>query len=309
MSLDGTPERRHIELLKDFAFCTVGSVLMAISIRMFTAPNHIAPGGVSGISTVVNYLTGWPIGVLTLLFNVPIFFFAFLEIGYKLVIKSAVATVILAAAIDLIALVVRPYSGSPMLAAIFGGCLEGVGLSLIFMRGATTGGTDLIARLLGRHFRFLSIGRLMRSVDFVIVAFSAVVYHSIDDALYAFIAIFVSTQLVDTVLYGTDIGTGKMLLIISEKSDQIAKEIIGSVDRGVTLLDGRGAYSGRPSEVILSAVRRYEVAQVKDIVHAIDPRAFIIVGDAGEISGEGFRSIQQNDKTLKQLVQANKRKS
>ena len=309
MSLDGTPERRHIELLKDFAFCTVGSVLMAISIRMFTAPNHIAPGGVSGISTVVNYLTGWPIGVLTLLFNVPIFFFAFLEIGYKLVIKSAVATVILAAAIDLIALVVRPYSGSPMLAAIFGGCLEGVGLSLIFMRGATTGGTDLIARLLGRHFRFLSIGRLMRSVDFVIVAFSAVVYHSIDDALYAFIAIFVSTQLVDTVLYGTDIGTGKMLLIISEKSDQIAKEIIGSVDRGVTLLDGRGAYSGRPSEVILSAVRRYEVAQVKDIVHAIDPRAFIIVGDAGEISGEGFRAIQQNDKTLKQLVQANKRKS
>lgn len=309
MSLDGTPERRQIELLKDFAFCTVGSVLMAISIRMFTAPNHIAPGGVSGISTVVNYLTGWPIGVLTLLFNVPIFFFAFLEIGYKLVIKSAVATVILAAAIDLIALVVRPYSGNPMLAAIFGGCLEGVGLSLIFMRGATTGGTDLIARLLGRHFRFLSIGRLMRSVDFVIVAFSAVVYHSIDDALYAFIAIFVSTQLVDTVLYGTDIGTGKMLLIISEKSDQIAKEIIGSVDRGVTLLDGRGAYSGRPSEVILSAVRRYEVAQVKDIVHAIDPRAFIIVGDAGEISGEGFRSMQQNDKTLKQLVQANKRKN
>ena len=308
MPLAVTAGRRHREILKDFIFCLAGSALMALSIRMFTAPNHIAPGGVSGISTVVNYLTGLPIGVLTLLFNVPIFFFAFLEIGYKLVIKSAVATVILAFAIDLIGLIVRPYSGSPMLAAIFGGCLEGLGLSLIFMRGATTGGTDLIARLLGRRFRFLSIGRLMRSVDFVIVAFSAVVYNSIDNALYAFIAIFVSTQLVDTVLYGTDIGTGKMLLIISEKSREIAKEIIGSVDRGVTLLEGRGAYSGRESEVILSAVRRYEVAHVKDIVYAIDPRAFIIVGDAGEISGEGFRTIRENDKTLKQLVQGYKTK-
>lgn len=308
MSFFKTTKRRRIGVLKDLAFCMVGSVLMALSIRMFTAPNHIAPGGVSGISTVINYLTGWPIGMLTLLFNVPIFFFAFLEIGYKLVIKSAVATVILAFAIDLIALVVQPYSGNPMLAAIFGGCLEGFGLSLIFMRGATTGGTDLIARLLGRRFRFLSIGRLMRSVDFVIVAFAAVVYHSIDDALYAFIAIFVSTQLVDTVLYGTDIGTGKMLLIISEKSEQIAQEIISSVDRGVTLLDGHGAYSGRTSEVILSAVRRYEVAQVKDIVHAIDPRAFIIIGDAGEISGEGFRSMQQNDTTLKQLLKPGKPK-
>ncbi len=309
MSLTGTSARRHVEILKDLAFCTAGSALMALSIRMFTAPNHIAPGGISGISTVVNYLSGWPIGMLTLLFNVPIFFFAFLEIGYKLVFKSAVATLLLAFAIDLIGLVVRPYTGSPMLAAIFGGCLDGAGLSLIFMRGATTGGTDLIARLLGRRLRFLSIGRLMRAVDFVIVAFSAVVYRSIDNALYAFIAIFVSTQLVDAALYGTDIGTGKMLLIISEESGQIAKEIIASVDRGVTLLEGRGAYSGKTSQVILSAVRRYEVAQVKDIVHAIDPHAFIIVGDAGEISGEGFRSMQPNDKTLKQLLHAGRKKN
>lgn len=302
-------KRRRLEALKDLAFCVAGSVLMAVSIRMFTAPNHIAPGGVSGISTVVNYLSGWPIGMLTLLFNVPIFVFAFLEIGYKLVIKSAVATVILAFAIDLIGLVVHPYSGSQMLAAIFGGCIEGMGLSLIFMRGATTGGTDLIARLLGRHLRFLSIGRLMRAVDFVIVAFAAVVYRGIDNALYAFIAIFVSTQLVDSILYGTDIGTGKMLLIVSDKSRQIAQEIISNVDRGVTLLDGRGAYSGKEGEVILTAVRRYEVAQVKDIVYAMDPRAFIIVGDAGEISGEGFRSFHENDKTLKQLMRANKDKN
>jgi uncharacterized membrane-anchored protein YitT (DUF2179 family) len=176
------------------------------------------------------------------------------------------------------------------------------------MRGATTGGTDLVARLLGRHFRTMSMGRLMLSVDIVIVLASAVVYGSIESALYAGIAIFVSTKLIDTILYGTDIGTGKVLFIMSEKNAEISREILSDIDRGVTVLKSRGAYSGRDGEVLLCAVRRYEVYKVKDLVHAIDKNAFIIVGDAGEITGEGFRQVKQEDKTLKELISAVKKK-
>lgn len=294
--------KRAEEITKDILFYAVGSSLYAVSVKMFTAPNHIAPGGVTGASTMLNYLFGWPIGTLGLLLNIPIFIWAILQIGYKLVVKTICATIFVSAAIDLIGLVIPTYTGNPMLAAIFGGCLEGAGLSLVFMRGATTGGTDLIARLLNRRVRFVSMGKLMMCVDFLIVAASAFVYRSIESALYALIAIFVSTKLIDAILYGTDIGTGKIMFIISEKNDDIAKEIMRDLDRGVTILEAKGAFTRRESEVLLCAVRRYEVAQVKDIVRTIDKAAFMIVGDAGEISGEGFRAALPEDKTLMELI-------
>ena len=291
------------EMLVDLLFYAAGSILVAVSVRMFTAPNHIAPGGVTGLSTVINYLSGWPIGAMSLLLNIPIFLWAILQIGYKLVGKTIIATIFVSVAIDALALVIPTYEGSPMLAAIFGGCLEGTGLSLVFMRGATTGGTDLIARLLNRRIRFISMGRLMLCVDFVIVVVSALAYRSIESALYAIIAIFVSSRLIDTILYGTDVGTGKVMFIVSEKSEEIAKEILRDVERGVTFLNSRGAYTGREGEVLLCAARRYEVVKIKDIVRSIDRNAFLIIGDAGEISGEGFREVHAEDKTLRELLQ------
>lgn len=296
------------EALKDLAFYLAGSFIYAVSVNVFTAPNHIVLGGVTGVSTLINYRTGWPIGMMSLLMNIPIFVCAIVEIGYKLVGKTMVATVIVSIAIDVVAKLIPPYVGSQMLAAIFGGCLEGTGLALIFMRGATTGGTDLVARLLGRHFRSMSMGRLMLCVDIVIVLVSAVVYGRIESALYAGIAIFVSTKLIDTILYGTDIGTGKVLFIMSEKNAEISRKILDDMDRGVTILKSKGAYSGRDGEVLLCAVRRYEVYKVKDLVHAIDKNAFMIVGDAGEITGEGFRQVRQEDKTLKELIRSVKKK-
>ena len=294
---------RARELLMDFLFYAAGSVLCAVSVRMFTAPNHIAPGGVTGLSTVINYLSGWPIGMMSLLLNIPIFLWAILQIGYKLVGKTIIATVCISVAIDFLGLFIPAYSGNPMLAAIFGGCLDGAGLSLVFMRGATTGGTDLIARLLNRRIRFISMGRLMLCVDLVVVVISALVYRSIESALYAIIAIFVSSRLIDTILYGTDVGTGKVIFIISEKSEEIAEEILRDVERGVTFLNSRGAYTGREGEVLLCAAWRYEVVKIKDIVLSIDKDAFLIIGDAGEISGEGFREAKTEDKTLRELLQ------
>ncbi|MVB12976.1 putative 5xTM membrane BCR, YitT family [Caprobacter fermentans] len=291
------------ELLLDFLYYAAASILCAVSVRMFTAPNHIAPGGVTGLSTVINYLSGLPIGMMSLLLNIPIFIWAVLQIGYKLVGKTMIATVFVASAIDILSVLIPPYSGNPMLAAIFGGLLDGTGLSLVFMRGATTGGTDLIARLLNRRVRFVSMGKLMLCVDFVIVVISAIAYRSIESALYALIAIFVSSRMIDTILYGTDVGTGKVIFIISEKSERIAQEILTDVERGVTYLDSKGAYTGRKGEVLLCAARRYEVVKIKDIVRTIDRNAFLIVGDAGEITGEGFREVRPEDKTLRELIE------
>jgi uncharacterized membrane-anchored protein YitT (DUF2179 family) len=297
------------DLVKDLAAYLVGSILLAVSIDMFTAPNHIAPGGISGISTMINYLTGLPIGTMTLILNIPVFIWAFAEISFKEVGKSLIATVISSVTIDIIAPIVKPYTGSFMLASIFGGVLQGVALALVFMRSATTGGTDLIALLLGRHVRFVSIGKLILVVDGVIVAASAAVYHSIDNAMYAIITIFVCSKLIDTILYGTDIGTGKVMFIISSKSDEIANEILNDVDRGVTILKSRGAYSGRDGEVLLCAVRRFEVVKVKDIVHSVDRSAFLIVGEAGEITGEGFRPIKEEQASFKWLRLKKKKQS
>lgn len=290
------------ELLKDLLYYAAASVLCAVSVRMFTAPNHIAPGGVTGLSTVLNYLFGLPIGMTALLLNIPIFIWAIFQIGYKLVGKTIIATVFVSSAIDLLALVIPPYSGSQMLAAIFGGLLDGAGLSLVFTRGATTGGTDLVARLLNRKVRFVSMGKLMMCVDFVVIVISGFAYRSMESALYAFISIFVSTRMIDTILYGTDIGTGKVMFVISEKSAQIAREILADVDRGVTFLDSEGAYTGKKGQVLLCAARRYEIVKIKDIVRSIDKNAFLIVGDAGEISGEGFRQSRGEDKTLGELI-------
>lgn len=299
---------RPKEIFKDIIFFIMGSIFCSIAINVFTAPNRIAPGGITGLSTVINYATGTPIGILVFLCNVPVFLWAIMELGYKLVIKTVIATVMCSLSIDILGLFLPAYQGNEMLAAIFGGVLEGVGLSCVFLRGATTGGSDMVAKLLGRRFRHISMGRLMLGIDAVIVIISAFVFESLESALYAFIAIFVATRLIDSILYGTDVGTGKVLYIISEKSSEIVENILNDLERGVTILKSRGAYSGKEGEVLLCAVRRYEVHKIYDIVHLADPNAFIIVGEAGEISGEGFRKIKTEERTFKQWLSQKKEK-
>lgn len=258
---------------------------------------------------MLNYLFQTPIGMVNMLINIPIVIWAIVEIGYKLVAKSIAAIIIFSIAIDTLALVLPAYEGNPFLAAIFGGVLEGIGLALVFMRGSTTGGTDMIARLLGKHFRHLSMGKLMLAVDLVIIAASALVYQKLESALYAIIAIFVSTRIIDTLLYGTDSGNGKLYFIISKKSDEIRQRILDDIDRGVTIIPIQGGYSGENGEMLLCAVRRYEVTKINDIIHTADRDAFVIVGEAGEITGEGFRSASSDDKTLREIIQSLKKKS
>lgn len=296
-------------LALDALFFITGALIDAVAVNVFTAPNHIAPGGITGIGTMLNYLFQTPIGLVNMIINIPIVIWAIVEIGYKLVAKSIAAIIIFSVAIDTMGLVLPAYDGNPFLAAIFGGVLEGIGLALVFMRGSTTGGTDMIARLLGKHFRHLSMGKLMMAVDLVIVAASALVYQKLESALYAIIAIFVSTRMIDTLLYGTDSGNGKLYFIISKKSDEIRQRILEDIDRGVTIIPIQGGYSGQEGEMLLCAVRRYEVTKINDIIHSADRDAFVIVGEAGEITGEGFRSATSDDKTLREILQSLRKKT
>ena len=295
--------KRVKTILLDLAFMAAGAVVYAVSVNAFTSPNNIAPGGVTGIATMLNYLFSTPIGLVAFLINIPIILWAVVEIGYKLVAKSVVAILLSSVAIDLLAPIVPSYQGNMILVALFAGLCEGLGLSLTFLRGATTGGTDMLARLLGRRKPHLSMGKLMLAVDGLIVLASAFVYGSIENAMYACIVIFVSTRLIDSILYGTDVGTGKLFFVMSPKVRQMGDRIIREVDRTVTYLDSHGGYTNEPGETMLCAVRRFEVFQVQAIIREEDRDAFVIVGDAGQITGEGFRSAHSDDKPLKELLQ------
>lgn len=275
--------------LVDAVFFLAGSILYAASVNIFSAPNNIAPGGFTGIATMLNYLFGLPIGVTILVMNLPFFVWGAVEMGKKFLAKVIAGTVVTSVVIDLSAPFMPVYQGDMMLTCIFGGILCGAGLALIYMRGGATGGTDLIAMLLTRRIRTVSLAHLILIADMTIVLATLPVYGTIESPLYALVFIFVSTKVIDMVMYGIDSGTGKMMFIISRRNEKIRDRILEEMDRGVTELKSRGGFSGVEGEVLLCAVRRNEMPKIFDIVKAEDPKAFVIVGDAHQITGEGFR--------------------
>lgn len=282
-------------LLLDILFDFAGSILIGISVNCFTAPNHMAPGGVTGIATLINYLTDLPIGTVSFLINVPLMIIAFKYLGVRFSAYTLKSMTILSLCVDLVAVVMGQigyagYSGDPLLASLAGGVITGVGLALVFMRGSTTGGLDIVGRLLKRKFPHMSMGRLLFLADFCVLASSVVIYGNIESGLYGVICIFANSRMLDTVLYGGD--KGKSIMIVSEKSHEIAKAINSQVRRGVTLLSGQGAYSEQDKKIVLCAVRDNQYPSVKRVVHSIDPNAFIIVNEATEILGMGFRPIE-----------------
>ncbi len=295
------------ELLLDLLCITAGSMIYAVSVDAFAAPNHIAPGGVTGVSTLLNYVFHTPIGLMSFLINIPIVIWGVVEIGYKLVVKTGLAVLLSSLFIDLFSYFLPTYQGNMILVALLAGVCEGAGLSLTFIRGATTGGTDMIARLLSHRMPHLSMGKLMLVIDGIIVVVSAFVFGSIENAVYAGIVIFVSTNLIDAILYGTDSGTGKIFFVMSPRVRSMGDRIIRELNRSVTYLDSHGGYTGEPGETMLCAVRRFEVHQLQTIIREEDRDAFVIVGDAGQITGEGFRPVTSDDKPLKAILKDLKR--
>lgn len=280
------------EFALDLLYTVAGAAILAVGVSCFVGPAQIAPGGVSGLSILVNFLTDLPVGAVNLAFNIPLILLAWKFLGRRFTLRTLVTVLIQSVLMDVITLWIPVYTGERIMAALFGGVASGVGLALVFMRGSTTGGTDIVSRLLQLRYRHLSIGRLLFSVDVVVLLLSVAVFRNIEAGLYGMIAIFASGKVLDNILYGLD--TGKVLLVVSGKNQEIAARIMETLKRGVTFLHGSGAWSGAERQVLLCAVRAQQCYRVEEIVRGVDKEAFVIVLEATEIAGEGFRPITED---------------
>lgn len=264
----------------------IGSFIYAAAINMFSIPNKLSLGGFTGISTILNSLFGTPVGLTMFLLNVPFFLIAFKVFGLKFIVKTAIATALCSAAIDIKIPFLPSYTGDTLLAACFCGVLSGIGLAIIFIRDATTGGTDIIAKLVHKKFQHISIGTVILLADALVAITSGIVYKNFESVLYAAIVIFISSRTIDYIIYGT--GGGKMLLIVTDYADEIIKAITEELSRGVTVLPVKGGYTGQDKNMLMCAIRSHEIAKLNRIIRSVDEKAFVIVTEAGEILGEGF---------------------
>ena len=274
----------------DMVFTLVGCIIFAVGIYVFIQPNQIAPGGVSGISIMLHYLTGLPVGVLSLLMNIPLLLLAWKFLGWKFTGQTLMSVATLSFMLDYVAVLLPQYEGDPLLAALFGGALIGTGLAVVFMRGFTTGGTDIISRLLQLKYPHLQLGKILMVIDLIVILTSAYVFGRIETALYGMVAVFTSSRMVDSLLYGMD--TGKLVYIMSCRAVELSERIIEGLGRGCTILKSTGAYTKQDSNVLMVAVRRPQYYILKKMVREMDPKAFIIVTDATEVLGEGFKQIE-----------------
>ena len=270
------------------------SFVYAVGFCWCYQPNDIAFGGITGVAQIIQvFVPAAPVGTVTILLNIPLFLLGWRLLGGKLLLSSLYAMAVTSLAIDVVDHLFTFPPMDPMLAAIFGGVILGATLGVVFLRGATTGGTDLIARLLKLALPWLPMGRLVLAVDLVVIAATALAFQNLNSALYGIVALYISSLVVDAVLYGLD--TAKVAYIISDRSEDICRSIVDRLDRGITILPGRGFYSGEERKVLLCAFKQREIAVIRAIVKELDPDAFLIVCPAHEVLGEGFRDYQKND--------------
>lgn len=272
----------------DYLMITAASFIYAVAVSLFLDPNSLAPGGVTGISIILNRITGLETGTWVLLINIPIIIVGMWKFGIGFILSTLYCTAATSFFINLLA-AYGAATTDRFLSALVGGALMAVGIGLVFKAGATTGGTDIIVKLLRLRFPHLKTGSLFLMTDAVIVTLSAFVFRDLDVALYAGLVVFINSALLDVVLYGRD--GAKLIFIISDRHALITKRLLEELDLGVTYISGTGAYSGRPKSVILCVVKKQLSARVEAIVREEDPESFMIVAGATEIFGEGYKSI------------------
>lgn len=272
----------------DYLMITAASFLYAVAVSLFLDPNSLAPGGVTGIAIIMNRLSGLETGTWVLIINIPIIILGMWKFGLHFILSTLYCTAVTSFFINLLANF-GVATEDRFLAALVGGALMAVGIGLVFKAGATTGGTDIIVKLLRLRFPHLKTGSLFLITDATIVTASAFVFKDLDVALYAGLVVFVNSVLLDVVLYGRD--GAKLIFIISDVHASITKRLLEELDIGVTYISGTGAYSGKEKSVIMCVMKKQISAQVEVIVREEDPDAFMIVTSATEIFGEGYKSI------------------
>ena len=281
-------------LFFSYLWITLASAVYAFGFNWCYVPNQIGFGGITGVGQIINhFLPIAPIGGVVIVLNVPLFLLGWRLLGGHLLFSSLYAMFISSVFVDLFAALIPFQSMDPMLATIFGGLLIGLSLGVVLLQGATTGGTDLLARLLKLKISWLPMGKLLMAVDLVVIAAVALTFQNFSSALYGVVSLYIASVSMDMVLYGMD--QAKVAYIISSHPKEVSQAILGELDRGVTVLHGMGAWSGEEKKVLLCAFKQRQIVPLKRIIRSIDPEAFLIVCNAHEVLGDGFRSYQQNE--------------
>jgi len=271
-----------------YAQIAFGALVGGAAYPLFLTPNRIAPGGVTGVATILNHLLHWPVGTVSLALNIPLFLIGYRAMGKVFAFRSLIATILFSLFIDILPL--QPMTGDPLLGALYGGVLLGVGLGLIMRGGATTGGSDMIARMVHKRFPFISTGAFLFAIDFAVVLAAGFLIGT-TEALYALINIFLTAKVMDVVIIG--FSSNKACFVISPRWQEISDRIMRDMNRGVTRLTARGGFTGDERPTLLCVISRSEIIAFKRILREEDENAFVIIVEAHEAIGDGFSSMDK----------------
>lgn len=277
-----------------YCWIILASAVFALGFNWCYSPTGIAFGGMTGVAQIINAALPWaPIGVVVILLNIPLFLLGWKLLGGRMLVTSLFAMSVSSIFIDILDSLYRFQPMDPLLACIYGGLLIGTSLGIICLQGASTGGTDLISRLLRLPLPWLPVGKLLMAVDLTVILGVALVFRSLHSALYGVVSLYISTLVMDRVLYGLD--NAKVAYVISSRPKEVAASILQGMARGVTILNGRGGWSGAEKQVLLVAFKQRQIVQLKRAVKGLDPNAFMIVCQAHEVLGTGFRKPQHSE--------------
>jgi uncharacterized membrane-anchored protein YitT (DUF2179 family) len=270
-------------------FVIIGGIIFALGYAAFLIPHKIVPGGISGIAMILRFLYNTPVGIVAIILNIPLFIIALRVLGISFGIKSLLAIIYTNLLIDFFvySVQIKTPTENVFLAALYGGLLLGLGLGLIFRGGASTGGTDIVGQILNRYTN-LSVGMWIMIVDFAVISTAGITTHSVELALLGYLALFLSSKVIDLVLEGIDYA--RAAFIVSKKSEKITDEIFEKMQRGVTILSGRSAYTKEERPVIMCVITKKETPFFKSLINKVDKDAFVILTDVFEVLGRGFRS-------------------
>ena len=279
-------EKKGIQVLYDILVCIIGSALVGTALSVFTIPNEIAPGGISGLSTALAYMLGVRVSVLTLVLNIPIMLAAYRLLGKRSFFYTLLSTALLSGFIEL-ASFLPVYTGNILIAAVYGGVLTGIGIGILFLRNITTGGTDLIALMLHKAFPNVPNGTILAVIDGIVVLIAVLVFRKIEVALTSVLTIYFSSKVIDLIAQGVDYA--KVIYIVTDKGKEVSAVLNSSTDRGNTVIKAFGGYTGAEKQLVITVTRRNVLAQTLRLIHATDPAAFTFVTDSTEVHGEGFK--------------------
>ena len=274
----------------DTLYFLAGGALCSLGLYTFALNAHFAPGGVSGLALLINHFTALPIGMMSLVLNIPLILVCARVLGGAFVLKSSWTMLINTVMLDLVFPHLPTYRGNPLLAAIFTGAALGAGLAIAYMRGSSTGGVDFITMSVKKKNPHLSVGKITLVADAAVILLGGLVFGNVDAVLYGIVASFASTMTMDAILYGA--GSGKLAIIVTDHGQQIADAISVEVERGSTLVSARGGYTGELRELLLCVCSKNEIYKVRTAARAIDPGSMLMITEANEIFGKGFTPVR-----------------